>query len=118
MRLAAQSEPVSAGYAHQRRAQDPPFVFVTRTQRLDDMAAGHGFVGRAGNRLMAGGVKCTVKGDRCDTLFVKQIVEFFLDLAETFDWFAPSVRDVRMLRIESNNDLMPAVERARSRKGA
>ena len=38
------------------------------------------------------------------------------DLAETFDWFAPSVRDVRMLRIESNNDLMPAVERARSRK--
>ncbi len=40
------------------------------------------------------------------------------DLAETFDWFAPSVRDVRMLRIESNNDLMPAVERVRGRKGA
>ena len=27
-----------------------------------------------------------------------------------FDWFAPSVRDIRMLRIEDNNDLMPAVE--------
>ena len=38
------------------------------------------------------------------------------DLAEEFDWFAPSVRDVRMLRIESNNDLMPAVERAVKRR--
>jgi virulence-associated protein VapD len=27
-------------------------------------------------------------------------------------WFAPAVRDIRMLRIEDNNDLMPAVERA------
>ncbi len=26
------------------------------------------------------------------------------------DWFAPSVTDNRMLRIEENNDLMPAVE--------
>jgi virulence-associated protein VapD len=25
-------------------------------------------------------------------------------------WFGPAVRDVRMLRIEDNNDLMPAVE--------
>lgn len=32
-------------------------------------------------------------------------------LATDFDWFCPSVRDVRMLRIEDNNDLMPAVER-------
>ena len=30
-----------------------------------------------------------------------------------FDWFAASVRDIRMLRIEDNNDLMPAVEFAR-----
>jgi virulence-associated protein VapD len=30
-----------------------------------------------------------------------------------FDWFAASVRDIRMLRIEENNDLMPAVEFAR-----
>lgn len=32
-------------------------------------------------------------------------------LATSFDWFAPAVRDIRMLRIEDNNDLMPAVER-------
>lgn len=38
------------------------------------------------------------------------------DLTEEFDWFAPSVRDIRMLRIESNNDLMPAVDRAVKRK--
>ena len=31
------------------------------------------------------------------------------ELARTFVWFSPSVRDIRMLRIEDNNDLMPAV---------
>ena len=34
------------------------------------------------------------------------------DLAATLPWFAASVRDVRMLRIEESNDLMPAIERA------
>jgi virulence-associated protein VapD len=34
------------------------------------------------------------------------------DLSARFAWFAPSVRDIRMLRIEENNDLMPAVVRA------
>jgi virulence-associated protein VapD len=38
------------------------------------------------------------------------------DLTAEFDWFAPSVRDIRMLRIEDNNDLRPAVERAARRK--
>lgn len=33
-------------------------------------------------------------------------------LTSDFQWFAPSVRDIRMLRIEDNNDLRPAVERA------
>jgi virulence-associated protein VapD len=33
------------------------------------------------------------------------------DLAARYDWFTPSVRDIRMLRIEENNNLMPAVER-------
>lgn len=32
------------------------------------------------------------------------------ELARLFPWFAASVRDMRMLRIEENNDLMPAVE--------
>lgn len=31
------------------------------------------------------------------------------DLVRTYSWFAPSVRDIRMLRIEEFNDLMPAV---------
>ncbi len=32
------------------------------------------------------------------------------NLSKTFPWFSPSVRDIRMLRIEDNNDLMSAVE--------
>lgn len=34
------------------------------------------------------------------------------ELTQRFDWFAASVRDTRMLRIEDNDDLMPAIERA------
>jgi len=33
-------------------------------------------------------------------------------LTQTFSWFGPSVRDIRMLRIEDNNDLYPAVLKA------
>lgn len=39
------------------------------------------------------------------------------ELSARFDWFGPSIRDIRMLRIEDNNDLMPAIERTeRSKK--
>ncbi|MGB0766720.1 MAG: virulence factor [Phycisphaeraceae bacterium] len=31
-------------------------------------------------------------------------------LKAEYAWFAASVRDIRMLRIEENNDLMPAIE--------
>lgn len=31
-------------------------------------------------------------------------------LARELPWFADAVRDIRMLRIEENNDLLPAVE--------
>jgi len=31
------------------------------------------------------------------------------DLARQHVWFAPSVRDIRMLRIEEDNDLNPAI---------
>lgn len=31
-------------------------------------------------------------------------------LKRDYDWFAPSVRDIRMLRIEENNDLAPALD--------
>lgn len=33
------------------------------------------------------------------------------DLAAKCHWFSPSVRDIRMLRIEDNNDLKPAINR-------
>jgi virulence-associated protein VapD len=35
-----------------------------------------------------------------------------IDLARTLPWFAAAVRDIRMLRIEEMNDLMPAVQQA------
>jgi virulence-associated protein VapD len=34
-----------------------------------------------------------------------------IDLTTQLPWFAVSVRDIRMLRIEELNDLMPAVQR-------
>ena len=33
------------------------------------------------------------------------------DLTESYDWFATSVRDIRMLRIEDDNDLIPVIDR-------
>ena len=36
-----------------------------------------------------------------------------IDLSRSLPWFAASVRDIRMLRIEELNDLMPAVQRGR-----
>jgi virulence-associated protein VapD len=38
------------------------------------------------------------------------------DLTAAFPWFQAAVRDIRMLRIEENNDLMPAILRAAPRK--
>lgn len=35
-----------------------------------------------------------------------------IDCARNLSWFASSVRDIRMLRIEEFNDLMPAVQQA------
>jgi virulence-associated protein VapD len=35
-----------------------------------------------------------------------------IDVARTLPWFAASVRDIRMLRIEELNDLMPAIQQA------
>ena len=37
-----------------------------------------------------------------------------MDLSRSLPWFAASVRDIRMLRIEEFNDLMPAVQQAQS----
>jgi len=35
-----------------------------------------------------------------------------IDVSQSLPWFAASVRDIRMLRIEEMNDLMPAVQPA------
>ena len=35
-----------------------------------------------------------------------------MDVSAAFPWFSQSVRDIRMLRIEEFNDLMPAVQQA------
>jgi virulence-associated protein VapD len=35
-----------------------------------------------------------------------------MDLATTFSWFAPCVKDIRMLRIEEQNNLMDAIQQA------
>ncbi len=35
-----------------------------------------------------------------------------IDLAKQLPWFSVSVRDIRMLRIEELNDLMPAIHQA------
>ncbi len=40
------------------------------------------------------------------------------ELTGRFPWFRSSVRDIRMLRIEENNDLEPAIERAAKLAGA
>ena len=36
-----------------------------------------------------------------------------IDLSRSLPWFAASVPDIRMLRIEELNDLMPAIQQAR-----
>jgi virulence-associated protein VapD len=38
------------------------------------------------------------------------------ELASRLPWFAPSVRDIRMLKIEDNNDLAPAIQRIVGKK--
>ena len=44
-----------------------------------------------------------------DTVDAVSCVTAIQKLSRRFSWFQPSVRDIRMLRIEENNDLMPAI---------
>jgi len=62
--------------------------------------ADHGFDGRQDSPCFG--------DDRADAITCVLAVQ---DVAQRFAWFSPSVRDIRMLRIEENNDLMPAIER-------
>jgi virulence-associated protein VapD len=45
------------------------------------------------------------------TVTTADVMVAVIDLTTTFPWFAASVRDIRMLRIEEINDLMPVVQR-------
>jgi len=53
-----------------------------------------------------------------ETVNAVMTVMAIMDVAAKCPWFASSVNDVRMLRIEDNNDLMPAVLRADKTRSA
>lgn len=59
----------------------------------------HGFNGQQGSVYFGG------EGINAVTCVLAAI-----DLSRSLPWFAASVRDIRMLRIEELNDLMPAVQ--------
>lgn len=45
-----------------------------------------------------------------DTVDAVRCVRVIQKLSRRYSWFKPSVRDIRMLRIEENNDLMIALD--------
>jgi virulence-associated protein VapD len=51
-----------------------------------------------------------------DTVDAVTCVLAVQQLTSEYAWFGPAVSDIRMLRIEDNNDLRPAVERALAMK--
>ena len=61
----------------------------------------HGFAWQQGSVYFGG-----------DSVTAVTCVLAAIDLAHSLPWFAASVRDIRMLRIEELNDLMPAVQQA------
>ena len=62
---------------------------------------GHGFTWQQGSVYFGGEAVTSVT-----------CVLAAIDLTQSLPWFAASVRDIRMLRIEELNDLMPAVQQA------
>ncbi len=61
----------------------------------------HGFTWQQGSTYFGG-----------DKINAVTCVLAAIDLAKSLPWFSASVRDIRMLRIEELNDLMPAVQNA------
>ena len=51
--------------------------------------------------------------DSIDVVRCQLVVQ---EMTIEFEWFAPSVSDIRMLRIEENNDLRPAIDFALTTK--
>ena len=50
-----------------------------------------------------------------EDLTATECIVIVQDMADEFNWFTPSLKDIRMLRIEENNDLMVVLDR-KSRK--
>ena len=50
-----------------------------------------------------------------EDLTAAECIVIVQDMADEFSWFTPSLKDIRMLRIEENNDLMVVLDR-KSRK--
>lgn len=65
------------------------------------LVSSHGFTWQQGSVYFGG-----------ETVNAVTCVIAVVDLTQTFPWFAPSVRDIRMLRIEEQNDLRPAMEQS------
>ena len=63
--------------------------------------AQHGFAWQQGSVYFGG-----------DAVTAVSCVLAAMGLAKVLPWFASSVRDIRMMRIEELNDLMPAVQQA------
>lgn len=61
----------------------------------------HGFVWQQGSVYFGG-----------ESVNAVTCVLAVMDVTSTYAWFPLSVRDIRMLRIEEFNDLMPAVQQA------
>jgi virulence-associated protein VapD len=69
--------------------------------QIDEVLARHGFTRRLGGVYI---------GD--ERINAVTCVLAAIDLARSLPWFTAAVRDIRMLRIEELNDLMPAVQQA------
>lgn len=120
------SRRASAGIGHNRRPGRPPVTFAITfdldTKILEAVYPSPSWqnayadIGRAlrqeGFERQQGSVY--FGNDDVDVVRCQLAVQ---RLTLTYEWFAPAVTDIRMLRIEDNNDLMPAIELARQMKG-
>jgi virulence-associated protein VapD len=68
---------------------------------IETVLTGHGFSRQQGSVYFG---DATVNAVTC--------VMAIMDLTTRHPWFAASAKDVRMLRVEDNNDLKPAIIRA------
>jgi virulence-associated protein VapD len=64
----------------------------------------HGFTWQQGSVYFGG-----------DQINAVMCVMATIDVSNQLPWFAASVRDIRMLRIEELNDLMPAIQQTQGR---